>query len=308
MMVLFTLPRLKYLLPSLLPSVLSPGDWYYFHEGIPFVALMIHLACVLPLSLLMILQFTPRIRQGHLLLHRINGYICIVLSLVGNLTALILARRAFGGNIASQTVTGLLAIMSTTGLAMAWWNIRRLQIEQHRAWMLRSMYWMGSIVSTRFIMPFAALVQTYMGGYYEAWSCAEIEFTLGGRNKTLDLYPQCGLLNGTTDGWVAVKGELDFGKPIGVGAVFDSNFGMGVGLLFLLGMTRDTDMVRHSSGLPSSSMLLVSKSILLLHPWKRKDYDASVIRNRWRLDIKTLETGERQCRNGETHWNGITPR
>ena len=49
-----------------------------------------------------------------------------------------IARVSFGGGIETQTVVGLLAILFLGSLAIAYYNIKRLQIEQHRAWMLRA--------------------------------------------------------------------------------------------------------------------------------------------------------------------------
>ena len=191
---------------------------------------MLHLACMLPVGILMIPQFVPRIRRNFMLFHRVNGYTIILMTLVGNFGALIIARRGLGGDVAAQAAAGLLAIMSTTGLGLAWWNIRKLQIDQHRAWMLRSMVWIASIVSTRVIMPLAALVMTAMGTYYIAWPCDELEYVLG-KARMQKEFPQCTMRNGTTDGFVAVKADLDLSKPAGVGAVFNLNFGMGVSLV-----------------------------------------------------------------------------
>ena len=227
-MAFFSLARFKYLSISILASELTPGDWYWYRHGPRHVGFILHLAAMLPAGLLMILQFIPRIRHRFLFFHRVNGYTVLVLCLIGNVTALVIARRAFGGGVGGQSATGMLALISTIAMGLAWFNIRRLQIDQHRAWMLRAMFWMGSIVSTRLIMPPASIIMTALGGYYTAWSCDQIQFVLGGREPLLAQFPQCGLKNGTTDGYVAVKAELNFSNPTGLGAVFDSNFGMGV--------------------------------------------------------------------------------
>lgn len=86
-------------------------------------------------------QFVPAIRQRFILFHRINGYTVILLVLGGNAGALMMGRRAFGGDISIQAGFGLLVIISTASTAMAVWNIKKLQIEQHRAWMLRAMFY-----------------------------------------------------------------------------------------------------------------------------------------------------------------------
>lgn len=92
-------------------------------------------------SLLVLLQFTPAIRQTWRLLHRINGYVIILLAVIANVGALMIAREAFGGTLATQSWIGALAILTTVGLSLAIYNIKRLQIDQHRAWMLRTWFY-----------------------------------------------------------------------------------------------------------------------------------------------------------------------
>jgi hypothetical protein len=52
-----------------------------------------------------------------------------------------IARRAFGGGVETQAAVGSLVILTTISGAMVYYNIKRLQIEQHRAWMLRAMFY-----------------------------------------------------------------------------------------------------------------------------------------------------------------------
>jgi hypothetical protein len=70
-----------------------------------------------------------------------NGYIVVVLSLISNAGTIIITRHAFGGDFATQTWTGAMVILTTVGYIMAWVNIKLLQIDQHRAWMLRTWAW-----------------------------------------------------------------------------------------------------------------------------------------------------------------------
>ena len=79
-------------------------------------------------------QFTPIIRHKFLLFHRICGYVAILLLLLSNAGALMIARHTFGGGLETQTVIGLLVLLSTISVIMAYYNIKKLQIEQHRAW------------------------------------------------------------------------------------------------------------------------------------------------------------------------------
>jgi uncharacterized membrane protein len=92
-------------------------------------------------GLLVILQFTPAVRQTWRLFHRINGYIIVLLSIIANIGAIMIAREAFGGTLATQSWVGALFILTTIGLGLAIYNVKMLQIDQHRAWMLRTWFY-----------------------------------------------------------------------------------------------------------------------------------------------------------------------
>lgn len=95
-------------------------------------------------SLLVVLQFTPAIRQKWRLVHRINGYIIVLLAVIANVGAIMIAREAFGGTMATQSWVGALFILTTVGLGLAIYNVKMLQIDQHRAWMLRTWFYVRS--------------------------------------------------------------------------------------------------------------------------------------------------------------------
>lgn len=98
-------------------------------------------------GLLVVLQFTPIIRHKLMLVHRINGYIIVLLALVSNVGAIMIAREAFGGTMATQAWIGTLFIITTIGLGLAYYNIKVLQIDQHRAWMLRTWFYVSTYLS-----------------------------------------------------------------------------------------------------------------------------------------------------------------
>lgn len=121
-----------------------PGEcWYFLRRPRYKIGIILHLATILPAGLLACLQFTPFIRHKVLLLHRINGWFVVLLSFVGTVAAMMIARVSFGGGIESQTVLGVLAIMFLGSLVLAVVNIKLLQIEQHRAWMLRAWFYVS---------------------------------------------------------------------------------------------------------------------------------------------------------------------
>ncbi|KAI1131197.1 hypothetical protein F5Y10DRAFT_275604 [Nemania abortiva] len=169
-----------------------PGECYYFTKpGRYQIGIILHLATVLPASLLACVQFVPIIRQKAMSVHRINGYIVTFLSLVGTVAALMIARHSAGGGVDVQVFVGLLAILFVGSTVLAIINIRRLQIEQHRAWMIRAWTYGSIIITTRIGLVIGALLISRIGGHYMAQPCAKINFTLKSLEATMAFYPQC---------------------------------------------------------------------------------------------------------------------
>lgn len=183
---------------------LVPGYWYYFHAGHYRIGMMIHLATILPAGCLVVLQVTPIIRHQFILFHRINGYIVSLLALISNASVMVAIRHNQGGGhrIAAQTAEYLMTILTTFGTVSAIINIRRKQIDQHRAWMLRTWFWMGATISARLLNFAATPIITRIGNYWAVWSCDEIDFLY--RNMGLqfpeEAYPSCILPDGSLDG------------------------------------------------------------------------------------------------------------
>ena len=95
--------------------------------------MILHLSGVLPAAFLAILQFTPFVRHRFRLYHRIAGYVIIVLVACGNVGAIMVSTHAMGGDLPTQTFVGFLAIATTYTFSLTIYNIRRLQMDQHRA-------------------------------------------------------------------------------------------------------------------------------------------------------------------------------
>ena len=215
---------------------LIPGYWYYFHSGRFRVGMTMHLATILPAGILMVLQFTPAIRQKFTTFHRINGYTIILLLLTSNAAACVVLPHKQGGGArtATQTAETFLVIITTLGIAMAWWNIRRKQVDQHRAWMLRTMFYLGTIITSRIINFISSPIISLMDNYYGVWSCDEIDFLY--RNLEMPFpeadYPQCLLPDGALDrGFrVAVKAADLLIKPEQYGSSHIQPFGANVSL------------------------------------------------------------------------------
>ena len=212
-------------------------------SGFRRAGIAIHLGCILPASLLAILQFTPRIRHKFILFHRMNGYVIVFLALVANTGALMITRHAFGGDLSTQTASGTLVIFTTLGLGMAWWNIKRLRIDLHRAWMLRTWFLFGSIITARLIMVIAANVTSLNAnaadgsGYKTQYTCGELASMHGLSTDYFHTnYPTCFLADGVLSETrsVLVLATFNGTTPDQIGASLRLNFGMAFWLALTL--------------------------------------------------------------------------
>lgn len=130
-----------------------PGECYYYETFSQYkVGILLHLATILPAALLVILQFTPAVRHRWILFHRINGYIVLALFIASTAGVLMIARHSFGGGLDVQSASGVLSIMCISSFTLAYINIKRLQIEQHRAWMLRGWFYVYILLHTLIVI------------------------------------------------------------------------------------------------------------------------------------------------------------
>jgi hypothetical protein len=89
--------------------------------------MIMHLTTSLPADLLAVFQFVPGIRHRAILYHRIAGYITITLAIIGNVGATMLSDAAMGGECSTQTLVGLITILTMITFGLANWNIKKLQ-------------------------------------------------------------------------------------------------------------------------------------------------------------------------------------
>ncbi|KAK5631048.1 hypothetical protein RRF57_006763 [Xylaria bambusicola] len=232
----FSLARLEYLdfwgvfcNPDAAPgNGALPGEcFYYTKPGRYQIGIILHLATILPASLLACFQFVPAIRHKAILVHRINGYIVTLLSFIGTVAAVVIARHAAGGGVDVQVLMGTLAIGFLGSLTLAIINVKRLQIEQHRAWMIRAWTYGGVVISLRIILFISATILSSIGGYYDAQPCDKINFTLGGQDATMSFYPECAAFfsGENLHQQAVVKATLFADNAIEVGAIFNIVFG-----------------------------------------------------------------------------------
>lgn len=182
-----------------------------------------------------IYQFIPVIRHKFLLFHRINGWTIVVLVLIANAAAIVIAPRAFGGDLSVQTGVGTLVLMTTVGLALAIYNVKRLQIDQHRAWMLRTWFYFGSILTLRIIMISGTAIISALGGYYFPMECAKLDYMMEDGNSVLAAYPDCiSYYNNTDPSKMALVQANFYGSIAQVAAGLNMTFGMALWLALLI--------------------------------------------------------------------------
>ncbi|KAK9422472.1 putative DUF2306 domain-containing protein [Seiridium unicorne] len=238
----FTLARLEYLniwgvFCGNRSGGALPGEcFYYTKPGRYQIGIILHLGCILPAALLACLQFIPVVRHKAIIVHRVNGWLVVLLSLIGTAGAFMIVRRSFGGGLDIQTGIGLIGVMFVVSLVLAVVNIKRLQIEQHRAWMLRAWFYAGSIITLRIIMIIAVIILSNIGGYDVVEPCDKIEYTLKSANATLSLYPECAsFLSGENLGQQALVSANYHGtNPVEIAAAFNMVFGSAAWLAFAL--------------------------------------------------------------------------
>jgi uncharacterized membrane protein len=214
----FTLARLQYLsVRGRYSKGTAPGEWYWTQSGHYRVGITMHLACILPLGLLCIWQFVPIIRHKAILFHRINGYTVLLLLFTSTAGALMIARRSFGGLVPTVGGVYTLSFIVITEVCLAYYNIKRLQIDQHRKWMLRAFVTMGCIITVRLIMFPAARIITILGDYYLPMACEEIQFVWNQNNVPIPLtavYPGCNITQPLSGGQVAVLASYNSAKSL----------------------------------------------------------------------------------------------
>ncbi|TKA61245.1 hypothetical protein B0A49_11963 [Cryomyces minteri] len=192
----FILARFKYLnVDGIFSKSAAPGEWYWYGTDHYRIGIIMHLSAIIPAGFLVCFQFVPVLRHNVLLFHRINGYLVILLLLVANAGALMIARRAFGGELATQSGVGLLAIITTLGVSMA-----------------------AHIISST-------------GSYYLAVPCDEIDF-ISGPDTANSTYQSC--LAGDSIAAVHANFNNKTGNVEEIGASLDMSFGMALWLALFL--------------------------------------------------------------------------
>ncbi|KAI0809971.1 hypothetical protein GGR55DRAFT_147154 [Xylaria sp. FL0064] len=182
---------------------------YFMGSRLVRTGITLHLRCIIPAGALAGLQFIPAIRRYSPAAHRINGYITMVLGLIGAVAAIVVAPYAFGGDLAGQAAAMVLMSAFLVAQCKAYGCVRRRQIELHRAWMLRSWSYASAVITQRVVMPLSATLITLIGGYSLAQPCDKIDSVLKDYDNMVTLYPACS--------------TSDTGRTTGQSAIVDAN-------------------------------------------------------------------------------------
>ncbi|QGI87054.1 hypothetical protein CEK25_002010 [Fusarium fujikuroi] len=205
----------------------GPGEcWSYNRKDFYKIGIKMHLYTIIPASFLVVFQFIPFIRYKALLFHRMNGYIVVVLAVIGTVGAIIIAPVAFGGSLPIRAAVGLMSIMFLGSLFLAIWNIKTLQLEQHRAWMLRAWFYAGSIITLRIIMIISAVVMSKNPSYRLPMQCAKVASFYDDTKSLIAKYPTCDDPNA----WVAVQGDMSGDSSENIASALSLGFSMAIWL------------------------------------------------------------------------------
>lgn len=209
-----------------------PRCYWYQSLRKNHLGIIIHLSTILPAAFLAVFQFVPVIRHRFRLYHRIAGYVIIILVQPSQAGVIMVANHAFTGDNATRSYVGALVLLTTIGLAIAYVNIKRLQIDQHRAWMLRTWFYFATIITLRIILIISAgVTSTWPAArVHIVMHCDELPSIFGGSAAAVyKFYPACkpeNLNQLTSGGYVAVLANFGSSDSAEVAAALDAFFGM----------------------------------------------------------------------------------
>lgn len=159
---------------------------------------MLHIVTAILAAFFAPFQFVPAIRYKFIIFHRINGWWCVLLLVAAVASAFMLINISIGGAPVMRVWIGTIGTMILIGLLLAVVNIKRLQIEAHRMWMLRVWSYAGAIITIRLLLLAGQHVsRVYNYEYHIAFHCAKIFYMYehvgvpDQGNPTSLLYPQC---------------------------------------------------------------------------------------------------------------------
>ncbi|RDW82663.1 hypothetical protein BP6252_03775 [Coleophoma cylindrospora] len=170
---------------------------FWFSDGAMAVFIQIHLRTVIPCGLMMPIQFIPAIRQKYPRFHRYVGRLNLILLTVGSITAISVAPRSFGGALETQILVWVVSSLVIYSICRSWAGMRNLRIDEHRAWILRTWAYAGSVFTLRVcMMIFGIGVQYFSANQYRTvTTCQEVLYLYETLNSSVApvyaKYPVC---------------------------------------------------------------------------------------------------------------------
>lgn len=172
-----------------LAAILLLGSAFVFHYVFPYYLhynpagfeefwprrgwLLAHISSGMVALLIGPFQFSRRLRQRYLRLHRVMGRVYLIAILCGSIGALALSITTPDGRPWAFGLQGLILAWVTTA-GMAYYAIRQRQIQIHQEWMVRSYVVTFAFVTFRLLYdvpPMSRLGPPNERGITYIWAC-----------------------------------------------------------------------------------------------------------------------------------------
>ncbi|KAG8730695.1 hypothetical protein FRC12_020121 [Ceratobasidium sp. 428] len=183
--------RISWLLPGGIELRQIRGEYFNFRIPLNKAFFWTHLAAAIPGGLLAAIQFVPRIRARAINLHRNVGKVVNVLSFVSTLAGWGMARVSLGGDLSTTSCVYLLGVLVLWSVVKSWVAIRRLQLDEHRTWIIRAWSYQAMILTDRVVITALIIYVSMVGGYYSTFSCDEVAYILNNQDLYMRDFPQC---------------------------------------------------------------------------------------------------------------------
>jgi len=229
----FCFARVLMMIPAHVKTVTVPGEWYWYRQKLFKPCIFIHIYLTIIAGIFAIFQFIPMIRRRKIILHRINGYFVLSNLIPGTIAGSIVARRAYGGELNSQSAFYTVGSMIVFAAYMGLSNVRRTR--KHRKWMLRTVAYTSSAITARILAIIIRTIISVSGSYYAVWTCDEISFLLNSTSGTASLFPACEPNAGTDPRQVHVAVHASIHEDrINFGSTMRVSFGMALWTAILI--------------------------------------------------------------------------
>jgi hypothetical protein len=226
----FCLARSIMMNPANVRNMTISGEWFWYRQSLYKPCIFIHIYASIISGIFAVFQFLPAIRRRNVALHRLNGYLTLLLLIPSTIAGAIVARRAFGGDLNVQSSFYTIGLMIIFSAAMGITNVKRTRL--HRKWMLRTVTFAATPVTARITSIIARHVISIIGSYYAVWRCDQVYFVLNSPESLAQSFPECfqALENDKmTSVYVAVHASIKE-NGLGYGSAVRATFGMALWL------------------------------------------------------------------------------